>query len=171
MRIVINDANILIDLFHLDLVDVFFGLQHLDLKTTDFVFEELHDEQKEIVDQFIQNNSLQIIDSSEDDLTSMYQILTSTSGLSIEDCSVWYYAKKNEGILLTGDGRLRKLSSADGVEVRGILYIFDQLLISGLMSFELAIEKLNKLYLLNKRLPIEAKKQRLDCWSHLKHFI
>ena len=57
MRIVINDANILIDLFHLDLVDVFFGLQHLDLKTTDFVFEELHDEQKEIVDQFIQNNS------------------------------------------------------------------------------------------------------------------
>jgi hypothetical protein len=30
MRIVINDANILIDLFHLDLVEVFFRLQGLD---------------------------------------------------------------------------------------------------------------------------------------------
>ncbi len=169
MRIVINDANILIDLFHLDLVEVFFGLQDLDLKTTDFVFEELHEDQKDVVEQFVQNSTLKIIESTEEDLTSIYQILSTTSGLSVEDCSVWYYAKKNAGILLTGDGKLRKQSSADGVEVRGILYIFDQLLISGLMSFELAIEKLNQLYLLNERLPIEAKKQRLDCWSRSEH--
>lgn len=77
--------------------------------------------------------------------------------------------KKNQGILLTGDGKLRKQSSADGVEVRGILYIFDQLLISDLITFEYAIEKLNQLYLLNERLPIDAKKQRLDCWSRSEH--
>ena len=46
MRIVINDANILIDLFHLDLVEVFFKLEGLELKTTDFVFEELHYDKK-----------------------------------------------------------------------------------------------------------------------------
>lgn len=169
MRIVINDANILIDLFHLNLVDAFFSLQDLDLKTTDFVFEELHGEQKDVVKQFVQNNSLQIIESSEDDLIKIYQILSTTSGLSIEDCSVWYFAKKNKGILLTGDGKLRKQSLADGVEVRGILYIFDQLLISSLISFELAIEKLNQLYMLNDRLPKDAKKQRLDCWSRSEH--
>lgn len=171
MRIVINDANILIDLVHLDLVEVFFSLHDLDLKTTDFVFEELHEEQKDIVEQFVQNNTLKIIESTEEDLSSIFQILSTTSGLSIEDCSVWYYAKKNAGILLTGDGNLRKQSSADGVEVRGILYIFDQLLISGLMSFELAIEKLNHLYLLNERLPIVAKIQRLDCWSRSEHIV
>ena len=55
------------------------------------------------------------------------------------------------------------------IEVRGILYIFDQLLITGLISFELAIEKLNQLYLLNERLPIDAKKQRLDYWSRSEH--
>lgn len=32
MRIVINDANILIDLYHLDLVDVFFELKDVALK-------------------------------------------------------------------------------------------------------------------------------------------
>jgi predicted nucleic acid-binding protein len=170
MRIVINDANILIDLFNLDLVEVFFGLQDLDLKTTDFVFEELLEDQKVVVEKFIQNSTLKIVESTEDDLTSIYQILSTTSGLSVEDCSVWYYAKKSSGILLTGDGKLRKLSSADGVEVRGILYIFDQLLVSRLMSFDLAIEKLNQLYLINERLPIEAKKQRLDCWARSEHF-
>jgi len=171
MRIVINDANILIDLFHLDLVDVFFSLQDLDLKTTDFIFEELHEEQKEVVEQFIHNNSLEIIESSEEDLTNIFEILSTTSGLSVEDCSVWYYAKKSGGILLTGDGKLRKQSSADGVEVRGILFIFDQLLIFGLISFELAIEKLNQLYVLNDRLPTEGKRQRLDYWARSEHII
>ena len=28
---------------------------------------------------------------------------------------------------------------------------------------------LNQLYLLNERLPINAKKQRLDCWSRSEH--
>lgn len=171
MRVVINDANILIDLFRLDLIEAFFNLQNLDLQTTDFVFEELHDEQKDVLQKFIQNQSLMLIESSDDDLNNIFQILSQTKGLSVEDCSVWYHAKKNSGILLTGDAKLRKQSSADGVEVRGILYVFDQLLISGLMSFELAIEKLNQLYSLNERLPIDAKKQRLDCWSRSEHII
>lgn len=171
MRVVINDANILIDLFHLELVEVFFNLQDLELQTTDFVFRELHDDQKNVIEQFVENQSLTLIESSEDDLFNIFEILSSTNGLSVEDCSVWYHAKKNRGILLTGDAKLRKESSADGVEVRGILYVFDQLLISGLMSFELAIEKLNQLYLINERLPIEAKKQRLDCWSRSEHII
>jgi hypothetical protein len=45
MKIVINDANILIDLAKLDLLDVFSKLP-FDLYTTDFVYEELNEEQK-----------------------------------------------------------------------------------------------------------------------------
>lgn len=169
MRIVINDANILIDLFHLDLVEVFFSFQNLELKTTDFVFEELYEEQKNVIQPFIHNQSLILIESSEDDLLNIFKLLSTNNGLSVEDCSVWYHAKKNAAILLTGDGKLRKQSLADGVEVRGILYIFDQLLLVGLLSFELAIKKLNQLYLLNERLPIDSKKQRLDYWSRSEH--
>lgn len=107
MKVVINDANILIDLFRLDLIEAFFNLQNLDLQTTDFVFEELHDEQKDVLQKFIQNQSLMLIESSDDDLNNIFQILSQTKGLSVEDCSVWYHAKKNSGIFLTGDAKLR----------------------------------------------------------------
>ena len=43
MRIIINDANILIDLVHLNMMHNFIQLE-LDLKTTDFIFEELNDD-------------------------------------------------------------------------------------------------------------------------------
>ncbi|MDV7392779.1 hypothetical protein RZS08_15530, partial [Arthrospira platensis SPKY1] len=94
MRIVINDANILIDLYHLDLVDVFFELKDVALKTTDFVFEELLTEQKTIFEPLIQNKSFELLESNEEDLTQIFQILSSTSDLSVEDCSVWYHTKK-----------------------------------------------------------------------------
>lgn len=169
MRVVINDANILIDLIHLDLADLFFSVDGLELKTTDFVFEELHEEQKNVIGHFIHHQSLEIIESQDDDLIKIYQMHSSASGLSIEDCSVWYHAKKNQGILLTGDGKLRKHSSADGVEVRGILFVFDYLLKWDKLTFEVAILKLNQLYLLNDRLPIDAIKQRLECWARSEH--
>lgn len=43
MRIISNDANILIDLVHLNMMHNFIQLE-LDLKTTDFIFEELNDD-------------------------------------------------------------------------------------------------------------------------------
>lgn len=51
MKIVINDANILIDLAKLDLLDKFSNLS-FDLHTTDFVYEELNEEQKSPVSIF-----------------------------------------------------------------------------------------------------------------------
>ncbi len=169
MRIIINDANILIDLVHLDLTNVFFQLKELELKTTDFVFEELLEDQKIILNEFIDNNRLEILESVEDDLSEILNIQSQTTGLSFEDCSVWYFAQKTNGILLTGDGKLRKQSSQNGIEVKGILYIFDQLLIQELISFDLAILKINQLYELNDRLPIEAKNERINSWSVNQH--
>lgn len=169
MKIVINDANILIDLINLELEIPFFQLEQLELKTTDFVFEELHDGQKEILQQYIIQGRLIIIESEEEDLINISNILSTTNGLSFEDCSVWYFAKSQEGILLTGDGKLRRNSSADGVEVRGVLYIFDQLLLHGIITFDYAILKLNQLYQINDRLPAEAKNQRIEFWGRSEH--
>jgi hypothetical protein len=45
MRILINDANILIDLIRLACVDAFFKLD-AEVSTTDFVLEELEIEQQ-----------------------------------------------------------------------------------------------------------------------------
>lgn len=170
MRIVINDANILIDLIQLELIETFFQIEHLDLQTTDFVFEELFEEQKEKIKPLISNRLLKIIESDENDLLQISMLMNTTIGLSFEDCSVLYYAKNLQGILFTGDGRLRKQTLASGIEVKGILYIFDQLLFSSLISFEIAIEKINQLYLINNRLPIKAKEERITHWQRFEHY-
>ena len=169
MRIIINDANILIDLVHLDLMNEFIQLD-LELKTTDFVFEKLNEDQKTIIEGYINSEHIElIITEEEEDFESITTILENSSGLSFEDCSVWHYASKLNGILLSGDGKLRKQAIANGVTVKGILYIFDQLLLNELISFDYAIVKLNRLYEINPRLPINSKNERITNWSLQNH--
>ena len=169
MRVIINDANILIDLVHLDLMQEFIQLA-LELKTTDFVYEELNEEQKNIITNFIDSGDIELIITEEDeDFISIAAILENSSGLSFEDCSVWHYANKLDGILLSGDGRLRKQAIANGISVRGILYVFDQLLLNDLITFDYAIEKLEQLYEINPRLPVHSKNERIFSWSLQKH--
>ncbi len=165
MRIIINDANILIDLVHLDLMNEFIQLD-LELKTTDFVFEELNEDQKVIIEEYINSEHIELITTEEEeDFESITAILENSSGLSFEDCSVWHYANKLNGILLSGDGKLRKQAIANGISVKGILYIFDQLLANELISFDYAIKKLEQLYEINPRLPINSKNERIASWS------
>lgn len=169
MRIIINDANILIDLVHLNMMHNFIQLE-LDLKTTDFIFEELNDDQKEIINVYIESNQIELITTEEDeDFESIASILDNSSGLSFEDCSVWHYANKLNGLLLSGDGKLRKQATANGVSVKGILYILDQLLLKKLISFDYAMEKIEELYKINPRLPIDAKDERISNWSDEKN--
>ena len=47
--------------------------------------------------------------------------------LSVPDCSVWLYSKKNNYTLITGDGLLWKTAINDGVEVKGVLFVPDEL--------------------------------------------
>lgn len=169
MRVIINDANILIDLVHLDLMNEFIQLK-LELKTTDFVYEELNEEQKNVITDFIDSGDIELIITEEDeDFACIVAILENSSGLSFEDCSVWHYANKLGGILLSGDGRLRKQAVEKGIPVRGILYVFDQLLLNDLITFDYAIEKLEQLYEINPRLPIHSKNERISSWTLQKH--
>ncbi len=108
MKIVVNDANILIYLVKLELIDAFSKLD-FDLHTTDFVLDELNDVQKTPIVNLNNGKKLTVIETTETiDFQGITTILEKSTGLSFEDCSVWYYSKKMSGILLTGDGKLRK---------------------------------------------------------------
>ena len=169
MKIVINDANILIDLAKLDLLDVFSKLP-FDLYTTDFVYEELNAEQKSPVSVLHEKGYLKIIETEEIlDFQSITGLLESSSGLSFEDCSVWYYSKKLSGTLLTGDGKLRKQVSKQGIEVRGIIYVLDELLKQNLIDFPNAVKKIKQLFQLNNRLPKKEIDKRIELWSEEKN--
>lgn len=169
MKIVINDANILIDLAKLELIEIFSNI-NFDLHTTDFVIEELNDEQHKPVSKLIKNGKLKVIETEDAiDFQGIINILDHSSGLSFEDCSVWYYSKKLTGALLTGDGKLRKQATKEGIEVRGIIFVFDELLKQGLISFNVAINKIEDLSILNNRLPQKAIAQRIENWKNEKH--
>ena len=169
MKIVINDANILIDLAKLELIPVFAKI-NFDLYTTDFVIEELNDEQRKPVSKIIKSGKLKVIETEDAiDFQGITNILENSSGLSFEDCSVWYYSKKISGALLTGDGRLRKQATKEGIEVRGIIFVFDELLKQGLISFTTAIVKIENLSLLNNRLPKKEIEKRIENWKDEKY--
>lgn len=90
MKIVINDANILIDLAKLDLLELF-SLLNFELHTTDFVYEELNEEQKSPVSSLLKEGRLNIIETIDSkDFKGINALLNSSNGLSFEDCSVWY---------------------------------------------------------------------------------
>jgi|SRR5690625_1897174 len=165
LRVVLTDANILIDLINLNLSVSLFESDIFEFKTTDFVFEELYDEQKEKLQPLIEAQQLEVFESDETDLQEIFQLKQQTNTLSIQDCSVLHYASKLDGILLTGDGQLRNHSSRSGIEVRGILFLFDQMLSNKRITYTLAIEKLSHLYKINKRLPKNEIEKRLSAWK------
>lgn len=165
MKIVINDANILIDIVKLELLEAFSNL-NFELNTTDFVIEELNPDQNKAIQKFISSGKIQLITTNTlEDLQGINNLLQSSSGLSFEDCSVWYYSKKMNCTLLTGDGKLRKTAIKDGIEVRGIIYILDQMLVQNQLIFEIAITKIELLYNLNNRLPKKELIKRLELWK------
>ena len=165
MKIIINDANILIDLVKLELIDVFSEL-NFDLHTTDFVYEEIYDDQKRVISNLNKREKLKIIETnSNEDFLGINNLLQNSKGLSFEDCSVWYYAKKLSGILLTGDNQLRRQAIKNFIEVRGIIYVFDELVSQKLISIEVACIKIEELAKLNDRLPKKEIEKRILLWK------
>jgi rRNA-processing protein FCF1 len=165
MKILINDANILIDLLHLELVEEFCSLD-FKLYTVDVIVEELDEVQKATIYQF---PSIVILELDTNQVLEVAAIQKAHNGLSFEDCSIWYYSRELQGILMSGDGKLRKKAKESGIEVRGILYLFDQLLAQDKVDFELAISKINQLKQLNNRLPQKQIDLRIISWKEKKH--
>ncbi len=166
MRIAINDANILIDLMTIDLIDEFFML-NFEFITTNLIIAEFEvKQQQDIINKFISQNSLIVYNLSFSELLDIQTIKNKSSKkLSFEDCSVWYLAKKKNAILLTGDNLLRKNAINDGVSVSGILFVIDYLIETHIINKSLAFEKLTRLMSLNPRLPKKECEIRLNLWQ------
>ena len=75
--------------------------------------------------------------------------------ISPADFSVILYAQKANFNILTGDKRLRNYAEKEGIEVHGILFVFEALVKHRILPPALAIELLQKLKQLNKRTPVE----------------
>ena len=160
MKLHINDANILIDIVQLDLVVAFLAL-NFEMHTTDFVFAELATAQQ----QALKSEKLIIINPTATDLFAISDLTNENNGLSFEDCSVWYFAQKMSGVLITGDGNLRKKAKAAGIDVKGIIFIIEEIKCQNILTTETCIAKMQALHSLNDRLPQNEITKRIALWQ------
>lgn len=167
-KIVVNDANIFIDLHDVGLLEMFFLLPW-EVHTTDFVmFELLKEGQKDTIAAYESNGHLYVATFGFQEIIKIYTLhnkIIDKPDLSLADCLAWYYAKQNNYTILTGDCRLHNSALNKGVEVRDILFVFDELVSNGILSAKLAAEKLTLLKSVNPRLSDSEIEKCLRLWK------
>jgi len=76
--------------------------------------------------------------------------------------------QKLNAILLTGERQLRGIAEKTGIETHGFLGVFEQLILNKIISYDLAINKLESLVLQNTRLPENECRKYLQKWRNIK---
>lgn len=169
MIIVVNDANILIDLVKLQLLPHFFSLQ-LKFYTTDLILDELHDWQVEKLQVYIDNGTLTVIQLTDSELMDITLLQAEKRQLSEQDCSAIVCARKVTGDLLTSDNNLRKFATKKLFTVYGHLWVFDKMVEASTITPQNAINKLTELReVINPRLNLPKIEcdNRLEMWRLL----
>ncbi|MDP8233322.1 MAG: hypothetical protein P9M06_00760 [Candidatus Saelkia tenebricola] len=165
MTTAVKDANIIFDLFDINLLYIFFNL-NFDVCITDFVLNEIKEpSQKEIIDNFIIAGKLELLETPKDEISKLTEIRDNFPGLTIADCSIIYHAKKNKAFILTGDSALKNYAESNKLEVHGILWVLDELIREGRITKKIANSKLTQLMEINSRLPKKECEKRLKNWS------
>ncbi len=75
------------------------------------------------------------------------------------------YMLENGYSLLTGDAKLRRVAEKSGVDVHGILCIFDKLVEHGVIDYVIAKGKIVMLSQINSRLPMKEIQKRISAWE------
>lgn len=158
MEIVVNDTNVLIDLYEADLLKFCSQLQ-LEFHTLDVIVEEVTEtSQREAVDSLVKEGTLKVHSLSGLLMLSVMEKVEEYRGacnLSPEDISVMLYAKENDFRLLTGDKTLRAKAILENVKVSGVLYLTDMMVENGIVEPLAMADALEKMIASNKRLPIK----------------
>lgn len=163
MEIVINDTNILIDLYNSKLLQ-YCKLLNFDFRTIDFVIHEIEiDEQLEAIQKMIDEGMLKVYSLDGQMMQTVYKkkiLYQDKCNVSITDISVMVYAKVNNCRLLTGDKTLRTTAENENIIVSGILYIIDMLMDK--IDPQELIDSLELLLQSNDRLPKKLILERID---------
>ncbi|MES9874253.1 MAG: DUF3368 domain-containing protein [Candidatus Sedimenticola sp. 6PFRAG7] len=163
--LLISDANILIDISVGGLIEQMFGLQE-DFAVPDVLFdEELSEQHPELLGLGLVSMTL-----NGEGVMAAYEAKAHCTGRaapSLNDLFALMLARQVEGVLLTGDRRLRELTEAQypEVEVRGTLWIVQRLVEDGLIDAEVARLSYAEMRLSGSRLPWAEVNRQLTGWG------
>ncbi|WP_386077502.1 hypothetical protein ACFIOZ_11165 [Vreelandella sp. F11] len=158
-KILVSDTNIWIDLHRSSLLETVFELPH-QFVTTDFVWREL----RQPPGQQLTDLGLMIEGLSGDEVVSLFDLRQTLGNSSLADVSCYFLARERRWPLLTGDGALRKSGQQGQLEVRGVLWILDELERHALLSTQQLADALDSMLKGGARLPETECRKRLNRW-------
>jgi predicted nucleic acid-binding protein len=158
-KIYISDTNIWIDFRNAGLLVEVFQLP-FTLCCTDFVLHELADLPRDLLIE----RGLQVETLDEVAISALFTLKVDHNNSSLADVSCYYLARQTGFPLLTGDGRLRKQASKDGLQVFGALWVLDRLVEHAVIQPLRAADALAAMLLHGARLPSADCHSRLDLW-------
>ncbi len=146
MKVAVKDANIFIDLEAMGLLDLWFQLGHETL-TSGYVVIELEDGGHQNALACINAGLVQVavIEGAEWEGFEKLRSECEPKGMSVEDVSVLFLARREDAMLLSGDRILRRDAEARSVEVHGTIWILEQMVDFGLLAPRLAADRLEAL--------------------------
>jgi predicted nucleic acid-binding protein len=165
MRTVVKDANVLIDLATCGLVDAWFAIG-IETMTTSFVWNEIESaHQRAMLGPWVSANVLKIVDFEPDELSRVLELHADLrQALSLEDASVLHLSIRENALLLTGDGLLRKCAEQRSIPVAGMLWVLEQIIEHGSISSQAAADGLQTLLDAGSRLPRAICEARIRRW-------
>lgn len=159
MKILVSDTNIWIDLHRSGLLEAAFRLPHA-FTTTDFVWRELHAPPGRMLTEM--GLTVETIES--DEILTLLELRRALNNSSLADVSCYFLAKERGWTLLTNDGALRKSGHASDLEVRGILWILDELEQHQILTGEQLARALDAMLRQGSRLPRAECQRRFSKW-------
>lgn len=168
MRVIVEDTNIIIDLFNTGLLSLCDGMG-IEFHTTRYVIGEIKErEQVQVLRGFVNNKKLLVDGFSGEEYEKLMEFIAECKGennLSEADCSVLLLAKRLKCRLLTSDRKLKRKAEEHGIEVNGFLWLTDLLVEKHIVTGEAMIYHL-KLYLeTNPRAPENEVNKRIDYYN------
>ena len=149
-KLLISDANIIIDIVAGELVDAMFGLEY-DFGVPDVLYaDELEAQHSDILDAGLKLLELQ--SESVEYANTLFEKNVSLR-VSAHDCMALSLAKQEFCTLLTGDSKLKQLAMVENVSVRGTLWLVEQMIDIGHITAEEAEIAYDKMLKDGSRLP------------------
>jgi predicted nucleic acid-binding protein len=167
-RIAVKDSSVLVDLINGGLLGYWMELK-IETWITEAVLAEMQTgPQSDGIEDFVNRGVIRVEAISDNEALEWLNSVSGFSqknGVSFADSASIFCAKSKAAWLLTGDGRMRKVAKKAGLEVRGLLWVLDQLFAEKIMDGEVACIALAAVLNGGARLPKKDCDERLKTWS------
>lgn len=163
MKVAVKDANVLIDLVEGDLLGLWFRLG-IETHVPDLVLAEIqHPEHRRLVLAMVQSGNLRVGRFGPAELTQI-NLYKQRYRISLADASAILLAEQMQATLLSGDKLVRKGGQSLDLDVKGLLWVFDELVLRDLLGAADAAVRLERVVEAGAHLPGEQVQARLRKW-------